>query len=98
MKKYALYPGRGRVSPDGALVYVTGRQLAACYRVPYSDCLDTDIPSIKKVISFGATRGAPPIHLLHLVPNSAGYYKLPSSLENKIIVVKGLHESVNKNG
>jgi hypothetical protein len=98
VKKYALYPGRGRVTPDGPLCYVDGRQLAACYRVPYSECLDTDNPAIRKVVTMGRDKGAPPLHLIHLIPHETGRYELPTSLQNKIIVVRGLGEAVNKNG
>jgi hypothetical protein len=98
MKKYALYPGVGRITPDRPLGYISGRQLAHCYRVPYSECLDTDIPAIKKVISMGNAKGAPPVHLIHLIPNAFGRYRIPKGIENRIIVAKGFHEAVNKNG
>lgn len=91
MKRYALYPGRGRATPQHPLGYVGGRQLAACYHVPYSECLDTDNPAIKKVLSKNAL-----IHLIHLLPNDLGIYKLPSSEANKLIVVDGLHQRVEK--
>lgn len=98
MKKYALYPGVGKVTPTGRLGYIAGRQLAACFRIPYSECLDTSNSAIAKVINAGRDKGAPPIHLIHLIPNKTGYYKLPNSRQNKIIVVEGLHQAVEKNG
>jgi hypothetical protein len=98
MKKYALYPGVGRVTPDRPLGYISGRQLAHCYRVPYSECLDTDIPAIKKVIDWGKVRNSPPVHLIHLIPNELGVYKIPKGIHNRIIVAEGFHEAVNKNG
>jgi hypothetical protein len=94
VKKYALYPGVGRVSPGGKLGYIGGRQLAACYRVPYSECLDTDIAAIKKVMSMGKA----PIYLLNLVPQESGHYKVPNANENRIILAEGLHQSVRKDG
>jgi hypothetical protein len=98
MKKYVLYPGVGRVTSDRALGYISGRQLAACFRVPYSECLDTDIPAIKKVIDFGKQKNVPQLHLLHLIPNDLGIYKLPNSIHNRIMVVQQVPDSVNKNG
>lgn len=98
MKKYALYPGVGRVTPTSALGYISGKQLAHCYRIPYSDCLDMDVDAVRKVVDFGKRVGAPPIHLLRLIPMDDGVYRLPSNALNRIIVAEGFHESVNKNG
>lgn len=97
MKRYALYPGVGKVTPDGKLQYVTGKQLAACYRVPYSDCLDTDIPAIKKVISLGVGKSAP-VYLTHLIPSQTGHYRIPDKTQSGIILSTGMHEQVSKNG
>lgn len=94
MKKYVLYPGVGKILPSMAVGYISGKQLAHCYRVPYSECLDTSIPAVKKVISSG--KGI--IHLLNLIPNYTGIYELPDNKVNKIILSEGLHEAVNKNG
>lgn len=94
MKKYALYPGVGRIAAEMPLRYITGRQLAILYRVPYSECLDTDNPAIRRVINAG--QGA--IYLTRLLPMQSGSYRLPNSQENKLIVVQGLHEAVNKSG
>ncbi len=93
MKKYALYPGVGRVqASDPHEKYVEGRQLAACYGVPYSECLDMDNDAIKRVARMGAKFD----QLLHLVPNALGIYRLPNAGENKIILSEGLHEMVKK--
>jgi hypothetical protein len=94
MKKYVLYPGVGRVLPERKLEYVTGRQLAACYRVPYSECLDTDHPAIKKVI----TASKSPLHLVALVPEESGHYTLPDLSKSRIMVVKGIPDMVKKSG
>jgi hypothetical protein len=94
MKRYALYPGVGRTSPEAKPKYITGRELAICYRVPYSECLDTSIPAIKKVMS--ASKGL--IYLTHLLPKGNGCYKLPSLVQNKIILAKSLHEQVDTSG
>lgn len=95
MKKYVLYPGVGRVLPtDAKPRYVTGRQLAACYRVPYSDCLDTDNAAIKKVMSMSKA----PLTLISLVPKQDGIYRLPDLRQSKILNEHGVPFEVNKNG
>lgn len=94
MKKYVLYPGVGRVTPEHKLGYIGGRQLAACYRVPYSQCLDTDNPAIKKVISASNA----PMTLISLVPRESGIYKLPDMRQSKLLNAQGIPFEVNKNG
>lgn len=98
MKKYIVYPGIGRNYELDLLHYITGKQLAHNYRVPYSECLDADIPAIKKVLDFNKRIAGPPIHLIALTPRSDGFYKVPSSSLNKIIIAEGLPDMVNKNG
>lgn len=94
-KKYVLYPGVGRVrSLDESERYIPGKMLAACYSVPYSECIDTDNPAIRLV----ASKGAKFDELVPLLPNMFGVYRLPSREERKIIVVEGLHEAVKKSG
>jgi len=93
VKKYALYPGVGRVQPtDPHEKYIEGRQLAACYLVPYSECIDMDNDAIKRVARMGAKFDM----LLHLTPNSLGFYQLPTAGENRIILATGMHEAVKK--
>ena len=82
----------------GKLHYITGKELAALYRVPYSECLDLSIKAIAKVIDFNRTHNGPPTHLLHLLPSELGIYVRPDKKMNEIIVVKNLSEQVNKNG
>lgn len=94
MKKYVLYPGVGRVTPERPLGYISGRQLAHCYRVPYSECLDTDLPAVKKVMQASKT----PIYLTPLLPQASGNYRMPDKSQSKIILATGQHELVNKNG
>lgn len=93
MKKYVLYPGVGKMTPNHAIGYIESKQLAACYRVPYSECLDMGNWAVKKAASL-----AGPITLIHLIPNSIGIYKIPSLKSNKLILVNELHKQVNTNG
>ncbi len=95
MKKYVLYPGLGRALPTEAPQYLTAALLATrCYRVPMSECLNMDDPFIRKVAAAGSKFD----HLIPLIPNMEGKYKIPSPGEKRIILATGLHESVNKNG
>ena len=91
MKKYVLYPGVGRVTPvDLREQYISGQQLAHCYRVPYSQCLDTSNAAIKKVMMSGAKFD----NLIPLIPKLDGIYRIPGPEEKRIILVKDLHEQV----
>lgn len=94
-KKYVLYPGVGRVKTfDESERYIDGHLLAACYNVPYSECLDMDHPAIKQVAKMGAKFD----EMIPLLPNLFGRYELPTRQEKKFIVMEGLHEAVKKDG
>lgn len=92
-KKYVLYPGVGRLGPfDDKEQYICGKELALCYRVPYSECQDTSLDPIRKVMRLGAKFD----QLIALVPREDGNYRLPTKGENKIIVAHGIMDMVKK--
>lgn len=93
MKRYAVWPGLGKLrSRDEKEVFMDGRAIAACYCVPYSECIDMEHPAIKKAATYGAKFDG----LIHLLPQMSGIYRLPNRNENKIIVREGLGEQVKK--